>query len=83
MSADLSSSPSEDTYAYQREELLGLLNRLSKNYEPLLIHGIERLSADDAANILHKIRQKGVFSGRERRALVDAGFTLSALFPRA
>jgi hypothetical protein len=83
MSSDPSLSPMEDTYAYQREELLGLLRRLSKNNESLVIHGLERLSADDAAHVLHKIRQKGVFSNRERRALVDAGFNLSALFPRS
>ena len=75
------SAPLEDTYAFQREELLGLLPRLTKKNESLLIHGVERLTADDAAHILHKVRQGSVFSGRERRALTEAGFDLPALFP--
>lgn len=75
-------NPLEDTYAFQREELLALLARLTKKNEPLLIHGVERLSSDDAAHLLHKIRQGSVFSGRERRALTEAGFDLRALFPR-
>jgi hypothetical protein len=74
-------SVSEDTYAFQREELLTLLQRLSKTNESLVIHGVERLTADDAAHVLHKVRQRSAFSSRERRALTDAGFSLHALFP--
>lgn len=75
------SAPLEDTYAFQREELLSLLQRLSKKNESLILHGVERLTADDAAHLLHKIRQGSVFSGRERRALMEAGFDLPSLFP--
>lgn len=75
------SAPLEDIYAFQREELLGLLQRLTKKNESFLIHGVERLTPDEAAHILHKIRQGSVFSGRERRALSEAGFDLPSLFP--
>jgi hypothetical protein len=72
----------EDTYAYQREELFSLLRRLSKTNEPLLIHGERRLSPDDAARLLHKMRQGTHFSDRERLVLTEAGFNLRELFPK-
>ncbi|MBL8023523.1 MAG: hypothetical protein JNK54_04470 [Elusimicrobia bacterium] len=76
-------SPMEvDTYAYQREELLSLLRRLSKTNEPLLIHGVPCLTSDDAARLLHKTRQGTSFSDRERRVLTEAGFDLHNIFPK-
>lgn len=82
MTSEPSAPPAiDDTYAYQREELLLLLRRLSKTNEPLVIHGAVHLSSDDATRLLHKIRQGSHFSERERRALIEAGFDVQALFP--
>ncbi|MBK8871727.1 MAG: hypothetical protein IPN19_12025 [Elusimicrobia bacterium] len=51
----------DDLYAYQREELLALLERLSRSNEPLVVHGIQRMTSDDATRLRHKIRQKSFF----------------------
>ncbi len=74
-------APLDDTYAYQREELMALLRRLSRDNEPLVVHGQARLSSDEATRILHKIRQGYAFSRRERAALAEAVFDLDRVFP--
>lgn len=71
----------DDLYAYQREELLALLERLSRSNEPLVVHGIQRMTSDDATRLRHKIRQKSFFSDREKKVLNEAGFNVQALFP--
>ncbi|MBL0059658.1 MAG: hypothetical protein IPP35_11275 [Elusimicrobia bacterium] len=79
---DPAATSAEDVHAYQREELLELLRRLSRENEPLIVHGNERLTSDDAVRILQKIRHGFGFSRRERTALTDAGFDLDSVFPR-
>ncbi len=70
-----------DVYAAQREELMVLLRRMKQSGEPLVVHGENRLSSDDAAVILRKLKRDFAFSRRERLALIDAGFDLEHLFP--
>lgn len=70
-----------DLYAAQREELLTLLTRLFRGNEPLRVHEVTRLTPDDIARVLSKIRQGYGFSRTERAALTDAGFDLDRLFP--
>ncbi len=72
----------EDIYAAQREELLALLKGLSRRNEPLVVHGKARLTADDLARVLQKLRHGFGFSRTERSALTDAGFDLDELFPQ-
>lgn len=75
-------SANEDLYAYQREELTALLDRLSRSNEPLVVHGVQRMTSDDATRLRHKIRQGSFFSDREKKVLHEAGFNVQALFPK-
>lgn len=75
------SSTDDDLYAYQRDELMALLDRLSRSNEPLIVHGIQRMTSDDATRLKHKIRQGSFFSEREKKALNEAGFNVQSLFP--
>lgn len=76
-------SPLEDIYAAQREELMSLLKDLFHRHEPLRVHEQTRLTPDDIARVLQKLRQGYGFSRTERSALTDAGFHLDKLFPSA
>jgi hypothetical protein len=74
--------PTEDVYAAQRDELLALLKSLLQRNEPLAVHGRPRLSRDGVAALLQKLRNGHPFSGREREALVEAGFSVEKLYPK-
>lgn len=74
------SGPS-DLYAFQRDELLTRLKGLCDAHEPWVVHGDLRLTPDDLARLLFKIRQGYGFSRRERCAMTDAGFQVDHLFP--
>ena len=71
----------EDIYAAQREELMELLRRLKASGDSLVIHGEPRLTWEDAASVLRKLKRGFGFSRRERSALIEAGFDLGNLFP--
>lgn len=70
-----------DLYAAQRDELLRLLGGLMRRNEPLVVHDRARLTPDDLARVLQKLRNGYGFSRTERAALVDAGFDLDRLYP--
>lgn len=70
-----------DLYAAQRDELLRLLGGLMRRNEPLVVHDRARLTPDDLARVLQKLRNGYGFSRTERTALVDAGFDLDRLYP--
>ena len=74
-------SGTTDLYAYQRDELLSLLKKLFNAHEPWVVHGAPRLTPDDLARLLFKIRQGYGFSRRERSTMEDAGFQVERLFP--
>ena len=71
----------EDIYAAQREELMELLRRLKASGDSLVIHGQPRLTWEDAASVLKKLKRGSGFSRREHSALTEAGFDLTNLFP--
>jgi len=71
-----------DVYAAQREELIALLKSGVANNEPLRVHDKTRLSSDEMAVVLQKVKNGYGFSRKERGALTEAGFALDKLFPK-
>jgi hypothetical protein len=71
----------DDTYFYQREELLSFLKSLAARHEPLVVHEDILLRPDDIYRLLEKIRNRHHFSRKERHALSEAGFNLNQIYP--
>lgn len=70
-----------DIYAAQREELMGRLKKCLAANEPFTVLERPRLTPDDIAVILQKLKNGYGFSRKERSALTEAGFHLEKLFP--